>query len=181
MCEFISWIEKNDKCYFLTHPMIDSPQGKMVAKRFPGGGELIGHAAIRAYFDDMVGGVEREQTDFSSPRNFPKPIVTALKAGLFAGLMPLMEAVKLLTPTALIEYASIVPVYDAWRKAYDAWRKASDAWVKADEAYQKATDVWQKADEAYQKATDVWQKADDEGKILWQLFSNPENRIEVWR
>ena len=83
MCEFLSWVEKGDKVYFLTSKFIhDTPRGEIVKKRFPGEGELSGHAAIRAYFD-LEGGRERECTDFKSPANFPAEIVEALKAGGF--------------------------------------------------------------------------------------------------
>ena len=62
MCEFLSVIKKGEKYYFLTRSMIDSPQGQAVQERFPGTGELIGHSAIRAYYDDMDGGEELEFT-----------------------------------------------------------------------------------------------------------------------
>src|SRR4030042_1347517 len=80
----IAWIEKGDKYYFLTRKEVDSPKGEALKLRFPGSGELIGHSEIRAYyeFDD---GVDRECTDFSTPDNFPEPIVKAIKEGEFRG------------------------------------------------------------------------------------------------
>ena len=83
MCEFISWVEKEDKVYFLTSKQTMSPRGKELKLRFKGEGELLGHASIRAYFD-IVGGNDKECSDFSTPDNFPQKIVTAVKQGKFS-------------------------------------------------------------------------------------------------
>ena len=113
MCEFVSWIEKGKQVYFLTRTQVDSPQGEALKKRFPGEGELLGHAAIRAYFE-LDGGTEREQADFSTPDNFPKAIVTAIKAGEFRGFD---------TPKYLLLEAKCIALdadYEAKRAPLDA-------------------------------------------------------------
>lgn len=113
MCEFISWIETKDKIYFLTKKQMDSPRGEALKLRFPGEGELIGHSAIRAYYE-IDTGEEKECTDFSSPDNFHPEIVTAIKRGEFRGMA---TPKQLLTEQALAEYEKILqPAWDEYAK-----------------------------------------------------------------
>ena len=110
--------------YFLTHDLIhNTSRGEMLQKKY-GGDDLVGHAAIRDYFELQSGvGENWEQTDFSKPTNFPVILVKAIKRGDFRGLG---EPKGLLT-------------------------------APAGKAYQEATDTY------------------------WDLFSEPENRVEAWR
>src|SRR3990167_6306486 len=91
MCDFISAVKtkgKNgeDKRHFLTHDLIhNTPRGELLQKKY-GGDDLIGHSVIREYFELRSGAGENwEQTDFSTPNNFPEVIVKALKKGEFKG------------------------------------------------------------------------------------------------
>src|SRR4030042_1510923 len=91
MCEFLSAVKtKNqsgeDKYYFLTYDLIhNTPRGEMLQKKY-GGDDLIGHSAIREYFGLRDGeGDNWEQTDFSTPENFPQAIIQALISGEFKG------------------------------------------------------------------------------------------------
>ena len=53
MCEFVSWVEANNKVYFLTKHLIDeTPKGEIMKRRFPGEGDLLGYAAIRGFYDE---------------------------------------------------------------------------------------------------------------------------------
>ena len=114
MCEFLSWIEKSNKVYFLTKKQADSPQGEMLKKRFPGDGELIGHAAIRAYYD-IADGEDRECNDFSTPKNFPSVLVKAIKRGDFKGFG---EPKGLLRDTAWKAYEeATAPAWKAYEEA----------------------------------------------------------------
>ena len=85
MCQFLSWIEKGNKVYFLTSKQIDSPKGEILKKRFRGEGELVGHAAIRAFYD-IDDGKECECSNFTTPANFPDILVRAIKRGDFRGM-----------------------------------------------------------------------------------------------
>ena len=117
----------------------------MLQKKY-GGDDLVGHAAIRDYFELQSGvGENWEQTDFSKPKNFPVILVKAIKRGDFRGLG---EPKGLLTAPA--------------GKAYQ------EATAPAGKAYQEAKDA---AEKAYQEAKDAF----------WDLFSEPENRVEAWR
>jgi len=160
VCEFISWVEKGDKVFFLTYDRIyNTPMGDLIQRKFPGEGELIGHAAIRGY-SELENGIDKECTDFSTPKNFPPAIVKALKNGEFKKMMPPSVISVLLTKEALAMYANQEPAYAVWQKAYAVW--------------QKTDTVWQKADKD-------WHKADAKNSIFWDLFASPENRVEAWR
>ena len=91
MCEFISWIEYEKKNYFLTDKDLESKEGKSLIK-FLGNNfqeDIKGHGAIRTYFNGgnqelgkkLQWGKEKENTDLSSPDNFPPEIVLAIKEG----------------------------------------------------------------------------------------------------
>lgn len=104
MCEFISWIEKNNEILFLDyHDIYETKRGKELREFCVNPDDLVGHGAIRHYYS-IVGGKERECTDFSSPKNFPPKIVAAIKAGKFAGLG---VSEQLLNEPALAEYQKI--------------------------------------------------------------------------
>ena len=134
MCEFMSWVEKGEKVYFLTPAMIqDTPKGQAWLK-YEGDktdnweDDQKGHGAIRWFFDlQNREGEEHECTDFSSPANFPTEIVKAIKAGEFRGYV---------FPFGLLS-APLDADYQAKRDALDA--------------------------------------------DMWDLFSKPENRVEVWK
>jgi len=129
MCEFISWIEHDGKNWFLTKNEINSDKGKELIEFCGRTEDLVGHGAIRKYYG-FKGGFNRECTDFSTPENFPKEIVQALKDGLFEGLgLPL----KILTTSAKAEYDKII--LSAWAE-YDKIRQA--AWAEYDKIEQPA-------------------------------------------
>ena len=46
--------------------------------------DLTGHGAIRYYYDNFKGGIDKECEDFSSPDNFPSEIVQDIKLGKFS-------------------------------------------------------------------------------------------------
>ena len=82
MCEFVSWIERpNGTVKFLTDVLIP--------KAIEGGidpQDIAGHEAIRRVFGlNEEDGKERECSNFSSPGNFPAPIVQAILRGQMAG------------------------------------------------------------------------------------------------
>jgi hypothetical protein len=84
--------------------VFNTKEGKELQKYCGNNRDYIGHGAIRHYFGNFTGGIEHEYTDFSSPDNFPKEIVEAIKAGQFRGL-GIDEG--LLTKKAWAEYNKI--------------------------------------------------------------------------
>jgi hypothetical protein len=197
MCEFLSCVktkDKNgtDKYYFLTHDLIhNTPRGEIIQKKYPGQGELVGHAAIRECFELRSNeGENWECDDFSTPDNFPSIIVKAIKRGEFRGFG---EPKGLLSAAPYKAYQEATAAADkAYQEAMAAPYKAyQEAKAAADKAWQEATAA---ADKAWQEATAAADKAWQEAKaaadkawqeataaVFWDLFANPENRAEAWR
>ena len=81
MCEFVSWKEYEGKNYFLTNANLDTKEGKALLKD-EYRADIEGHGAIEHYYPELKGkGVKKECSNFSTPANFPKEIVKALKLG----------------------------------------------------------------------------------------------------
>lgn len=77
MCDFISWIEKDGKLYYLTDAEIFSPKGK---KKLAGcsGNDFIGHGAIRRYFG-LNGGHDKEVRSFWDVSRLPTELAAKIK------------------------------------------------------------------------------------------------------
>ena len=91
MCDFVSWIEYEGKNYFLTNKHLEDKEGQELI-RFLGpefDEDIKGHGAIRAYYnggkqqfkEGLKWGTEKENSDLSSPANFPPEIVESIKKG----------------------------------------------------------------------------------------------------
>jgi hypothetical protein len=121
MCEFLSLVRVGKKDYFLTKQQMDSPQGQALKLRFPGEGELIGHSAIRAYYE-IDGGKDIEITDFSTPDKFPLAVVRAIKGGNFRGAA---QPEGLLTPAAEKQFWAVVDPAEKqfWAVKDTAWKR----------------------------------------------------------
>jgi len=83
MCQFISWKEYKGKSYFLTDSDLNTKEGRELLKP-EYKADIKGHGAIEHYYPELKGkGHDKECTDFSTPANFPKEIVKAIKEGRF--------------------------------------------------------------------------------------------------
>jgi hypothetical protein len=81
MCEFASYKVYKGKVYFIKDSDLNTKEGKKLLKPEVIG-DLCGHGAIENYYPELAGkGVNKECTDFSTPKNFPKEIVRAIKSG----------------------------------------------------------------------------------------------------
>ncbi len=165
MCEFLSAVrttDKNgkDKYYFLTYNLIhNTPRGELLQAKY-GGDDLFGHSAIREYFELDDKGENWEQTDFSTPKNFPSVIVKAIKCGEFRGF---------LLPRGLLSQP-LDDDYNAKRKPlnddYNAKCKPLD-----DDYNAKRKLLTDDYNAKCKLLTDDY----------WELFTIPENRAELWR
>ena len=196
MCEFISWIEKDGQVYYLTYRDIyHTRRGKELRDYCKSKDDLIGHGAIRFYYDNFVGGEDKECTDFSTPDNFPPEIVEDIKKGRMAGLD--IFPTKLLLDKIIYRnkaYAEREKAYAEWKKAdaerkkadaerekaYAEWEKAYAKWKKADAEREKAYAEREKADAEWKKADAEWEKADNQ-KWGWMQFKIVKNRNKLWR
>lgn len=174
MCTFLSAVKTKskgeDKWYFLTHHLIhNTPRGELIQKQFPGSDELIGHAAIRAYFQLRDGKCENwECSDFSTPDNFPAVIVKAIKRGNFRGFG---------TPKGLLSQPAAAEYEKATQQAWAEYKKATQqAWAEYEKATQLAAAECLKA---FQQAWAEYEKAKE--PAFWDLFASPENRNPAWK
>ena len=93
MCNFISWIEFENKIYFLENKDL---KGKKFAEFKMMNGDqwmndIVGHGAIRHFYPELGGaGKNVECEDFSKPSNFPEVIQSAIRGNRMTkfGAMP---------------------------------------------------------------------------------------------
>jgi hypothetical protein len=186
MCHFPSWILKEKIVYFLTDKDLATKEGKLLDPA-----DIAGHGAIEQYYG-IKGGTHEECEDLSSPNNFPKEIVQAIKDGWMCEFNP--NALKVvLTPTAQKKYLEIEqPALKKYQEIQEsAWEKyleiQQSAWEKYLEIKQSAQKKYLEIDQsAHKKYLEIEQPAEKKyqaecSRILRELIQNPKNRIEEWR
>ena len=82
MCDFISWIEREGHIYLFTNKELNTKEGRKIQKGLKDN-DVRGHGVIREYWG-LKDGVNKECEDFSTPDNFPKEIVKAVKLGQYS-------------------------------------------------------------------------------------------------
>jgi len=86
MCEFASWKGYKGKNYFITTDELNTKEGRELLKS-EYKADISGHGAIEHYYSELKGkGKNKECIDFSTPDNFPKEIVKAIKQGKFRSI-----------------------------------------------------------------------------------------------
>ncbi len=168
MCEFISWVEKRGKVYFLTgDQLFKTRKGRELLKTISPD-DYCGHGTIRAYYGiDAGDGVDKECVDFSSPDNFPDKIVEAIKQGEMRGIR---GNAGLLSKSARVEYNKICePARAEYNKICQA------AWAEYDKICRPARDEHDKICQAAWAEYDKIRQA-----AFWDLFAIPENRNPNW-
>ena len=138
MCERYSWIMIDGKAVFLTaHDVYHTKRGRELRKHTPSSDDWHGHGAIRWYEGiPNKKGVDRECTDFSSPRNFPPELALAIKDGKMWGFGITKKMVCMLRKSARAEYnkaysTARAECEKACSTAYAKYNKAcSTAWAK---------------------------------------------------
>jgi Fe-S cluster biosynthesis and repair protein YggX len=96
MCQFISWKEYEGKNYFLINEDLETKEGKKLLKEDVKD-DLCGHGALTSYYPELVyKGTSHECSDFSSPYNFPKEIVKAIKQGKLSRIGICVEVLNVL-------------------------------------------------------------------------------------
>jgi len=120
--------------------------------------DIKGHGAIRWFYDnDFKGGISKEYEDFTSPSNFPKEIVEAIKDCKFKLIS---FNVHLLNDKAKKEHKEIE------QKAWEEYHKIER------QAYEKYYKIIQQAYKEYYKISQ---------STFWNLFKDVNNRREEWR
>ena len=190
MHKFISWIEKNGKNYFLTSADLASKRGQQLREHCKCDDDLVGHGAIRWFYGEFTGGIDRKCTDFTDPRHFPIEIIFAIKNGNFRGMG---TPVGLLSQSARADYKKIWQsaladcdkIWQSARADYDKiWQSALADYEKIGQSALADCDkIWQSALDDYEK---IRQSAlDDYEKIrqsaFCDLFAVESNRAIEWR
>jgi hypothetical protein len=184
MSQHYSWIEKDDKTIFLTaDDVFKSRRGKQL-RQHTCRWDWHGHGAIR-WFYGFTGGRDRECTEFSTPKNFPPELVTAIVAGRMWGLGITDNMRAMLLAPAWKQYDAVRA--EAWKKyhaKYDAvvipaWKKyrsvplASKNYDAVEaEAFAKFRTVGAEARNKYEAVVT---------EAFAQLWAEPTNRTAVWR
>ena len=168
MCEFASWKVYNKKVYFLKDLDLNTREGRKLLDKTVIA-DLCGHGAIESFYPELKGkGSNEECTNFSSPDNFPKEIVQAIKDGKMTrfGI-----AIGLLIPSALAEYQKIK------QPALAEYQKIEQSALAEYEKIEQS--AWAEYEKIEQPALAEYEKIKQ--PAFWKLFSNPKNRIETWR
>ena len=169
MCEFVSWIEYDDEVYFLDNDKLNTKEGRSLLKIEGMEQDICGHGAIVEYYPELKNkGKNKECVDFSTPDNFPKEVVTAIKEGRMSRIG---VAVDVLTPEARGMYYEAEA--DAW-KMYD--EAEADAWKVYSEAIADASKVY---DEAIAAAWKVY--SDTKENLYHNLVVVKKNRVKAWK
>ena len=151
MCEFISWIEKDGKNYWLTDKDIREKQWEFI--------DSVGHEAIEKYFG--IEGGEHKETPLVFP---PKEIVKDFQNGKMVGMMTAWGK-KLEINGKVIR---IKNSYGHWEeRKYDKagrevrWQDSDRYWVER--KYDKAG-----REVRYENSKGYWweRKYDEEGRIV---------------
>jgi preprotein translocase subunit Sss1 len=193
ICEFISWIEmKNGEIKFLTSDMVfKTRRGKELQKYNSVSEDWVGHGSIEWYFDLKHNeGLHKECTDFSTPDNFPKAIVTAIKAGKMKfNIYP----EELLSQPAWAEYEKIEqPAWAEYEKIEQpAWAEYKKIRQSALAEYEKIEQsAWAEYKKIAQSALAEYKKIRQPAwaeykkirqSAFWNIFALPENRSPLWR
>ena len=143
MCNFVSWKEYKGKVYFLQNVDLDTKDGKKLLKD-EYRNDIEGHGAIEHYYPELSGkGENKECEDFSTPDNFPKEIVEAIKQGKLSRIGICLDVLnkqgkdkyKRITQPARDEYERIRQ--SAWAE-YEKIRQASYARAEYEKIRQSA-------------------------------------------
>ena len=168
MCEFISWKEYKGKVYFLKDSDLNTKEGEKLLKP-----EVIvdlsGHGAIENYYPELADkGDNKECTDFSSPKNFPKEIVKAIKSGKISRIG---FNLQLLNDKGRAEYEKIEG------QALAEYRKIEG---QALAEYEKIKgQAWAEYEKIKGQAWAEYGKI--KGQAFWKIFKDLKNRPQEWR
>jgi hypothetical protein len=151
MCEFISWKEHKGRVYFLTNSDLDTKEGKKLLKPEVKA-DLCGHGAIESFYPELKGkGINKECTYFSSPKKFPKEIVTAIKKG---NLSKIGICLDVLNNKGKAEYEKIEqPAWAEYEKieqsAWAEYKKIEQpAWAEYEKIKQSARAEYEKIEQS---------------------------------
>ena len=179
MCEFISWKSFEGKNYFLTNDDLNTKEGEKLLKPEVIA-DLCGHGAIESYYFELKGkGSNMECIDFSSPDNFPKEILKAIKLGKFSRFGVCLD---ILNDVGRKKYKEIEAL--AWKKYKEieapAWKKYEEIEALALKKYKEIkAPAWKKYEEIEAPA---WKKYKEiTRKEFWKIAKQKKYRKDIWK
>jgi len=182
MCQFVSWKKHENKVYFLTNSDLETKEGKKLLKAEVID-DLCGHGVIESFYPELKGkGENLECTDFSTPKNFPKEIIKALKEGK---LSRIGEALDILNKAGRAEYnkikqsawAEYLKIVQSARAEYD--KIVQPAWAKYFKIKQSALAKYRKIEQsAWAKYLKIEQPARTEYDKIEQSAEAEYRKIE---
>ena len=154
--------------YFLKDSDLDIKEGRKLLK-LDVIVDISGHGAIENYYPELAGkGENKECVDFSTPNNFPKEIVRAIKSGR---MTKFGINLTLLNAKGQAEYQKIKqPALAEYRKI------KQQAWAEYQKIKQPALAEYEKIE---QQAWAEYQKIKQ--PAFWKIFKALKNRNENWR
>ena len=169
MCHFLSWVEYDNKLYYLTKRDLKGKIFNQFKKEnFNWQEDIIGHGAIRYFYPEIKGfGFDRECTDFRSQKNFPNELIKAIKNGVFSGLG---NSLQLLNNKGQAEYEKIEQ--PAWAEYKKIEQSALAEYKKIE---QPALAEYEKIE---QSALAEYEKI--EQSAFWKIFKQKKYRSQNW-
>jgi len=148
--------------YFLTNSDLETKEGKKLLKDDVRD-DLCGHGAIESFYPELKDkGENLECTDLSTPKNFPKEIVSALKKGK---LSRIGIALDILNEAGRAEYDKIEQPALA---EYDKIQQP--AWAEYDKIEQSA---WAEYDKIEQSARAEYRKIEQSARAEYDKIEQP--------
>jgi hypothetical protein len=168
MCNFISWIEYDNKNYFLTSKDLETKEGRKLLQKDVRD-DICGHGAIRAYYSELKNlGINKECEDFSSPKNFPNDIIRAIKTGQFEDIGICLD---ILNDKGKKEYDKIKAIARAEYDKIEAIARAEYDKIEAP--------AWAEYDKI--KAI-AWAEYDKiKASAFWKIAKQKKYRIGAWK
>jgi hypothetical protein len=190
MCDFISWKNYKGKNHFLVNEDLATKEGKELLKpEFED--DLCGHGAIEHCYPELKGkGENKECICFSSPDNFPKEIVKAIKQGKISRFGICLDILndlgkgeyEKIRQSALAEYEKIRQ--SAWAE-YEKIRQSAlaeyektrqPAWAEYEKIEQPA---WAEYEKIRQPALAEYEKTRQ--PAFWKIAKQKKYRKDNWK
>ncbi len=187
----ISWIELNGKVHYITYKDLKTERGKELMNRLR---RNLGtyDTDNDIYFDrDSIvwyhilknKGEYKDESDFSSPDNFPQEIVEAIKHGEFK-LVTLCP--DILNLEARIAYSKdLIKLYTEHKLVVGPAEIRYEYYT--DELSKESPETYRKlSKDAYAEFLNIRMKserklAEQEQDLFWSTAINPANRKDVWK
>ena len=184
MCKFISWVDVDGTLFYITDDDVNTSNYQELLRKCGNNDDSLGHGFLREYFQLGGKGIDKEVNNLTYIHLLPKQIISDIKKCKFEYITSIPD---LLNGSAREEYdkkiRSAREEYDKIeRSAWKEYIKIEELAIKesAKEEYDKIT---RSAIEKFIKIErSAWEEYNKiERSAFWNLFRNPDNRIDNWK